>query len=227
MPNKKLSVKVVLFDLDGTLINSVDAYYNVVLTTFRQVGLPPVEKGRVLEVMRFMKDPWESLVPEERPDRQELLEKCKRIGREIFYQVFSEEVTLIDGSLRVVRELKNAGFIVGIVTSSFGTSVDYLNRQGLKSYLDIIITSQDVPRKKPAPDAILECLSRLGSSPKEAVYVGDSPVDIQAAKAAGTWTVGVLTGTSDYDTLTKEEPDMIIDNVGELLKLVELSREGE
>lgn len=228
MPQEKLRVRVILFDLDGTLINSVDAYHNVVLTTFQQLGLPPVEKERVLEVMRFLKNPWESLVPEGRPDRQELIDKCKSMDKEIFYEVFSKEITLIDGSVQVVKELKNAGFVVGIVTSSWGTvGVDYLDRHGLKSCLDIIITSRDVPAKKPAPDSLVECLFRLGSSPKEAVYVGDSPVDIQAARAAGTWVVGVLTGTSDYDTLRKEGPDRIINNVGELPGIVELLEDRE
>ena len=223
MQMKKIKVKAVLFDLDGTLLDSVNSYLEIVSTVFERLGLPLPAREEVLNVMQYMKKPWESLVPHDRCDREQLIEECRKIDRDVFEEVFGRELKLIDGSLAVLKNLKARGFPVGIVTSSWGTiGVGFLKRHGLRDYIDVIISQKEVPVRKPAPDGILECLRQLGCQPTEAVYVGDSPVDILAGKAAGTFTVGVLTGTSNRDILADLEPDMVINDVGELSQVVEL-----
>ena len=222
----KLKVRAVIFDMDGTILNSVEPYYKVVVETFKRLGLPPAPREKVLEVMGQGRSPWESLVPEELEGREEVLEECRRLGEELIGELFPKELELIDGSREVLRGLKESGFLTGIATSSWGViSVQFLQRRGLLGYLDAIVTGREVAEGKPAPDLILECLKRMGASTQEAVYVGDSPVDIRAGKAAKVRTVGVLTGTSDYDTLLKEGPDLIIDHVRELVKVLKPFKE--
>jgi phosphoglycolate phosphatase-like HAD superfamily hydrolase len=198
MAREKIKVKAVLFDLDGTLIDSIDAYLGIVNTVFGRLGLALPEREEVLKVMQYIKNPWESLVPHDRDDREQIIEECRKIDKEVVQQVFGRQLKLIDGSLGVLKNLKSRGFPVGIVTD------------------------REVPVKKPAPDGILECLRQLGCQPAEAVYVGDSPVDVMAGKAAGTFTVGVLTGTSKREILADLGPDMVVNDVGELAEVIEL-----
>jgi phosphoglycolate phosphatase-like HAD superfamily hydrolase len=98
--------------------------------------------------------------------------------------------------------------------------MESLRRNGLKDCIDIVITRNEVQRLKPAPDAIIECIKMLDLSPEDCIYIGDSVVDILAGKSAGTKTVGVLTGVSSYENLKKENPDIIIRDISELMEYV-------
>jgi phosphoglycolate phosphatase-like HAD superfamily hydrolase len=80
---------------------------------------------------------------------------------------------------------------------------------------------EDVSQRKPHPEPVLLCASRLGLEPAEAVYVGDSPIDIEAGRAAGMRTIGVLTGTSTRERLAPLDPDHILESAIELLDLLD------
>ena len=83
-----------------------------------------------------------------------------------------------------------------------------------------IVGREDVTRRKPHPEVILRCLAELGLEPGDAVYVGDSRIDIEAGKAAGLHTVGVLTGTTTRDALAAVSPEHILKAAPELLELL-------
>ena len=85
-----------------------------------------------------------------------------------------------------------------------------------------IVGREDVETRKPHPEPVLKCLGYLGLDPHEVAYIGDSPIDIRAGKAAGSYTVGVLTGTSPRDVLRSEGPDHILESVAELCKILYL-----
>ena len=91
-----------------------------------------------------------------------------------------------------------------------------LERAGLRELLAVVITTDDAPRRKPAPDPLLEGARRIGLPAADCVYVGDSHVDIRAGRAAGMRTVAVLTGLDDAATLRREEPTLLLDNVEDL-----------
>jgi pyrophosphatase PpaX len=76
-----------------------------------------------------------------------------------------------------------------------------------------IVGREDVESRKPHPEPVLKCLGHLELDPQEVVYIGDSPIDIRAGKAAGSYTVGVLTGTSPHEVLHGEDPDHILESV--------------
>ena len=80
----------------------------------------------------------------------------------------------------------------------------------------MVIAADDVPRKKPAADPLLECCQRLGVRAEDSVYVGDSRTDVQAGIAAGMKTVAVLTGFDLKDALIRENPDAVIDSIADL-----------
>jgi HAD superfamily hydrolase (TIGR01509 family) len=118
--------------------------------------------------------------------------------------------------------LQGAGVRLGIVTGSRSSSLESLDESGLTAF-DAIITCRDVARRKPDPEGLLKCAAQLGIKPSEAVYVGDTPLDIQAAHAAGMAAVAVLTGAGDSASLSAAGADCIISSVGQLAEVLELN----
>jgi phosphoglycolate phosphatase-like HAD superfamily hydrolase len=113
---------------------------------------------------------------------------------------------------------------MGIVTStpreSMAVKLPVLVDSGIDDLLDVIIHADDAPRKKPAPDPLIEGCKRLDIRPQDCMYVGDTRTDIQAGKAAGMKTVGVLTGFDDRQSLGMENPDTILGNISELPEII-------
>jgi HAD superfamily hydrolase (TIGR01662 family) len=116
-----------------------------------------------------------------------------------------------------LRVLQGWGLTLGLATAARGKWIQHvLERHDVARCFRAVVTHADVNARKPAPDLLLECLSRLGSTSERSMYVGDSPIDIIAAKAAGVRSVGVLSGASDRAALEEEGPELILEHVGEL-----------
>jgi HAD superfamily hydrolase (TIGR01509 family) len=217
------AVKAVLFDMDGTLIDSMGAYYgiirdileqlNIEITLSRELLFQSLSRGEILSNVVF--------APEIRHQKN-VVQQFNTLALEAFRAMFSKgDVMLIHGVGPLLEELKRRGFLLAIVTSSRAEIVvPFLKAKNIHPHLSCVIGRFEAPRLKPSPDPILTCMEMLDVHRSEAVYVGDSIIDIQAGKAAGTGTVGVLTGTSDMESLKAEVPDAILDSVGDLLTLL-------
>ena len=214
-------LKAVILDSDGTLLDSIDAYYKIMKRVLEGVGLS-VTKEKISRIMSLGASVWDALVPRDLNDRDEILNKCREDMIQIWPEMFTREAKIIPGSLRAVKGVKKSGMQTGIVTSSWEEALRPLKEEGILSLIDAVVTGPEISKQKPAPDSIIECLRRLETSAEYAVYVGDSPVDIIAGKAAGTRTIGVLTGTGSYETLSREEPDLIIETIDDLLPVLDL-----
>jgi pyrophosphatase PpaX len=120
----------------------------------------------------------------------------------------------------VLPRLRAQGRRLGIVTAKrrLTAQLAFDRLPGLESNFDVVIGSEDTERHKPEPDPILEALRRLEATPAEAAYVGDSPFDIRAAKAAGVFAVAVAWGgIHGESTLEDERPDALVRHAEELL----------
>jgi HAD superfamily hydrolase (TIGR01549 family) len=222
-----VKVKVVIFDLDGTLLDTVDLYYKITEEIFKRVGLSSISKDKLLEIMRSGKSPWDQLIPSDYEDKENLIEKMKKIDAELWPRMY-KDIDFIPGAIELIRWLHNIRIKIGIVTSSWG-NMPFFKDKGIDRFIDVIITRDDTEKLKPSPDPIIECLKRLRANNEDAVYIGDSPVDIRAGKGARVRTIGVLTGISDYKTLSMEGPDMIVDSVKDLKNIInkEIEISGE
>jgi pyrophosphatase PpaX len=130
---------------------------------------------------------------------------------------------LIAGTKDVLDYFRKKGAIQAIITSAPRHQVDHdLSRFGLHEFLELVISKEDVDNHKPAPDSILKALTSLKVRAEESLYVGDSYVDLAAGRKARVRTIGVLTGFCDRATLENGDPDMIIDSVADLRKVVEV-----
>jgi HAD superfamily hydrolase (TIGR01509 family) len=219
----EMKPKAVLFDVEGTLLDMVDIYLKVINEICHRLGFEEMDREMVRKLMREQKAPWEYIVPQGAEEREKLIEQCRKLDEELFYVIFIREGGLFRGVLETLKGLVSKGVKLGLVSSGWGFDFYRFDwGQELLELISVVITRDDVPILKPAPDAIVECLRRLGVAASEAIYVGDSPVDIKAGKAAGTMTIGVLTGSSDYDTLMQEQPDMILPGVPDLATVISI-----
>lgn len=213
--NKK-NIQAVLFDLDGTVIDTTELIRQSFRYTCQKVlgkQLPDEELlanvGRPLEVqMRLLS-----------PDHADEL---VRVYREHNHRHHDELVRPLAGIEEILEQLRQSGVKTGIVTSKSR----WLAERGLKicrleRFFDCMVAADDVENAKPAAEPVLRCLEKLGVSNENAVYVGDSPYDIEAGRNAGVITVAICTGPFSREKLAAAKPDFICADTVELKQVLE------
>jgi HAD superfamily hydrolase (TIGR01549 family) len=211
-------IEGIVFDVDGTLTNSIEAYYEVFREVTAQFGIQ-VRKEDVLEPMATGSLIWDRILPKDLLDRDEKIKQFMKVILQVYEKAF-QNVHPFDGLESVLKRLEEQGVRLGAVTSAREVAVRPLYRHALSQYFKAIITREDGFLLKPAPDAILECLRRMEVSSDHAIIVGDSPLDIRAGKTAGSLTIGVLSGIGSQAQLEAEAPTAIIKHVSQLLSLL-------
>ena len=214
-----------MFDLDGTLIDSVPIYYEIIDIVFAELEVPVVSRETLLEAMDDGDFNWDFVLPNHmKKHKSELSEKARVIIDEIAPAMFHNQVKLIPGTEVIFKEIAATGIKIGLVTSTpaqrMAVKMIPLSNAGLVHLLEVIVTADDVRHKKPSAEPLIQCSQKLGIPLKKCVYVGDTRVDIRAGKAANMGTVGVLTGFDDYDVLKNETPDAIINSIAQLSEIL-------
>jgi HAD superfamily hydrolase (TIGR01549 family) len=216
----ELRIQGVIFDIDGTLADSLEHYYAFACDLVEHAGAPPVSRERVFALMGSGDpDLLRKLFP---PDSADFESTLARIPREIigaWMRRMAEETEPHPGCVDLLHRLHSAGYRLGIATSS-GRALPFLDRWGVRHVFHSIVGREDVERRKPHPEPVLRCIEGLGVPSGAAVYVGDSPIDIEAGRAAGARTVAVLTGTSSREVLAAVEPDYILESAADLLDVL-------
>jgi len=208
---------VVLFDLDGTLIDSGP----IILASMQHAVRTVLDRDIAYEELAATVG-GQGLVAQMReldPDRvDELVETYKAHNDPLH-----DTLEAFEELLAVLPRLKAEGRKLGIVTAKRHRTVSLaLDRfPELAEHFDIVIAHEDTDRHKPDADPVLAAVERLGAEPTQAAYVGDSPFDIQAAKAAGAFAVAVGWGGIHSDErLLAEEPDAFVRTPEELLDVL-------
>lgn len=211
---------VVLFDLDGTLINSVrlilDSYHHAM----RALGLPPRADE---EWLRGLGTPLRVQFAEYE-DGTGRMERLIAAYREYNLAHHDAAITVYDGVVPVVRALGGAGRRLALVTSKNRAGAERgLRLAGLDALFGVIVGADDVAQPKPHPEPVLRALDQLGARAGEAIFVGDSVHDMHAGRAAGVATAAVLWGPFDRATLAPSAPDHWLAQPADLLALLEVS----
>jgi pyrophosphatase PpaX len=208
---------VVLFDLDGTLIDSGP----IILASMQHAVRTVLDREIAYEELAATVG-GQGLVAQMRaldPDRvDELVEVYKEHNDPLH-----DTLEAFEELLAVLPRLKAEGRKLGIVTAKRHRTVALaLDRfPALAEQFDVIVAHEDTERHKPEADPVLAAVERLGAEPSQAAYVGDSPFDIQAAKAAGAFAVAVGWGGIHSDErLLAEEPDAFVHSPEELLRVL-------
>lgn len=204
-------IKTLLFDLDGTLIDSIP----LITMTFRKVfdhyGIP-WENGEVLKTIGLpLKEVAEHYLPGRAGEFIELYSMFQR-EKQMDY------IKLFPGALEAVETVKSSGYSAGVVTSKRRMpALTGLEITGLNKYMDVVVTVEDISKPKPDPEPVLRALELLNNKPENAVYIGDSWYDIIAGKRAGVVTIGVTWGMASRERLMEEGPKYIVDSFAELI----------
>jgi pyrophosphatase PpaX len=199
---------VVLFDFDGTIVDSGA----IILASFRHATRTVLQE-EIPDVWLTARMGGSSLREQMAaiaPDRVEELILCYREHNEPLH----DELQCCTGMLNVLDRLHAEGRRLGIVTAKRHETVELaLARLPLRDYFEVVVGAEDTERHKPDPEPVQLALERLGVSAADAVYVGDSPFDVGAARAAGVHAIGVTWGGIH----PMEDADEIVSTPEELL----------
>ena len=206
--------RVVLFDFDGTLIDSGA----IILASMRHASRTVLEREIDDEILMASVG-GAGLVEQMRLLDPQRVDELVRVYRE-HNEPLHETLEAIPGILDVLPRLRAEGRRLGIVTAKRRETVDlaFATLPELEPLFDVIVGSEDTERHKPEPDPLLYALERLEATPDEAAYVGDSPFDLRAAQAGGLHAVAVTWGgIHPEERLRAEEPDAVVASAEELL----------
>ena len=204
---------VVLFDLDGTVIDSGAIILASMRHAAREVLGVEVPDEQLMAAVGGpgLEEQMQALSP----DRADELVTVYRAHNEPLH----DELVCCAGMDEVLVQLKDEGRRLGIVTAKRRQTVELaFARIPIEHLFETVVGGDETKKHKPDPEPLLLALERLGAAPNDAVYVGDAPFDVKAAKAAGLYSVGVSWGgIHRRERLEAEEPDALVDTTEELL----------
>lgn len=219
-----MRVKAVLFDLDGTLVNTGPDLAHAVNLMLRDLDMPGYPENRVLTWIgngapRLIKRALTNSTEGE-PD-PDLYERAHALFHEHYLRGVSAHSEPYPDVIEALTDLKARGFGLACVTNKPAIFTHpLLEELELNGFFDYVVSGDSLPKKKPDPMQLHYVCQQLSIPEREAVLVGDSVNDIRAAKAAGMPVVCVSYGYNQGVDLTKSGPDAIIDSFRELSELV-------
>lgn len=202
--------RAVLFDWDGTLVDSAQRTYRCYVRVFSAYGIGYDEAAfertyspdwyRTYEDVGLARDHW--------PEADARWLSC--------YD--TETSRLVAGAQEMLERLAAAGLAQGLVSSGDGSRVRReIQALGLEQYFGAVVCGGETARRKPDPEPLLVALGQLSIPPAAAAYVGDSPEDVAMAKAAGVFAVGIPGGFPNREALAASRPDLLARSLDEAL----------
>ena len=204
-PKRKTELKAIIFDLDGVLIDSFDAWFHVYNKTRKHFRM------KELNEEEFRKRAWGKILNKELKENfpNQSVKEIKDQYR-VMITKNVDKIKLLPNSKEVLQKIKKKNIKIGLVTNNFKKPVKkILEFHKISKYFDAIVAEEDVKMPKPYPDGILKACEKLNVQPDETIYVGDRENDYKAGKAAGAFIVGLNT-----------KGDLVIYELKDLLQLL-------
>jgi len=214
-----LKVKGILLDLDGTIVDSREAYQEAIDIAFAATGQKMVDAKIAIEIPKKLEQnlPINDIV--KGVDVQKFLEAYLKA----YYQATAAKTKPMPNISDALNKLSKKARLA-LITMRYVPKkkiIDELERFGIAKRFQYVITALDTRNPKPAPEAIIKCASQLGILTCECAVVGDSVADIRAGKKAGAKTVAVLSGIFTREELEREKPDLILKSINQLPDFIE------
>jgi len=215
-------VRALLIDLDGTILDNVDASVGLVNRVLADHGLSPIAPREFKEALSAGSTLPE-LISKHYPHLdggavRRLLGRIREAWAAVDWSAY-----VSPSARRLVEAAKGRGVGVAVISSTDadpGYVIEILDRAELSCFIDVVLTREG-GGLKPSPQPIFRACERLGVEPEECLVVGDAVVDVKAGKLAGSLTCGVATGVSSVEGLLGECPDVIAGSLDELLEVLE------
>lgn len=215
------NLQAVIFDIDGTLMDTFSAYYTVFTRGTEKYGLGPIPREDLRKYLaegQSLRTILERLFP--KSTGEETFAACREDILRLFKELEVQEVRPFPGVDGLFRTLRGKGLKIGIATGRMSSVEDEwvrFRRAGLAECIGAIVTSREVPSRKPEPDVLVECARRLEVPPAACIVIGDTIVDIEAAKRAGAIAVVVTTGHEDEDRLVEAGAGLVLASLDRLV----------
>lgn len=211
-----MKYNTVIFDMDGTLLDTLEDLTDSVNYALNKFGYP---LRTLNEIRSFVGNGVKVLMNLSVPNgtSAEDTAKCLEIYRKNYSENMQNKTRPYEGINNLLKNLKEKGIKLAIVSNKYDSAVKALCKDYYHEFIQVAIGESQGVAKKPAPDSVYAALEQLGSSEEEAIYVGDSDVDVHTAHNAGLKCIGVTWGFRNRDILNAEGADFIIDKPEELL----------
>ncbi len=213
-------IRAVIFDLDGTLLNTLDDLHTSVSHALESLSLPIRTKE---ETRIAVGDGIGNLIARSinGGKNNPCFDKCLALFRE-HYRTHNTDATAPYPEIRpLLKTLRANGILIGVVSNKIDSAVQKLCRRYFNGLIDCAIGEREGVRRKPCPDSLFHCLEKLGVSPDSAVYIGDSEQDILTAKNANLPCLSVTWGFRDSTALLAAGATLLINTPNEILSYLE------
>lgn len=194
-----IKITTVIFDLDGTLLDTLEDLKNATNYALKTCDMP---ERTLNEVRQFVGNGVRNLMIRAVPQGEDnpLFEHAFTVFKEYYGEHCNDATRAYDGIPALLQELKKTGYATAIVSNKMDSAVQELNRRYFPQ-VDVAIGDRENLKRKPEPDSVFLALRELGRTRKETVYVGDSDVDVATAQNAGLPCISVLWGFRDREFL--------------------------
>ncbi len=214
----KIKIKGIFLDLDGTLVDSTQAYIEAAKTAFRAVNkpIPPtevlLELPKRVEQNRNVEDITLGTTEEFLP-----------VYFDAYHKITEKQTKLLPNIERTLELLSKKAKLALITMRHVPneTLIKELQTHGIAKYFSHVVTALDTEKPKPDPEALIRCIEALDVDMLDCIIAGDSINDLRAGKAAGAKTVGLLSGLYTKEELEQEKPDLILPNINALPNYIE------
>ena len=211
-----LPIKLIIFDLDGTLVDAYQAVARSLNYAFQKVGLPALDDNTIKNNVG-----WGDRNLIRRFIAEEDLDKVLRIYRRHHKKALKTGTKFLPGAKKIVLDLERKGYKLAVASNrpTFFTQI-ILKHLKVMGCFDYVLCADKVQRPKPAGDMLKQILKKLSVSAKETLYIGDMTIDIQCGQAAGIRTVAVATGSSTPQEIRPLKPFKMIRRIHQLNRVL-------
>ncbi len=208
----KKPVKGIIFDLDGTLIDSYGPIYESFNYAMRKLNLPEYSYEAVLKTIGL---PIEDVMSGIKGIED--IDSAIMLFRENYEKIYLDKTVLLKDVKETLSRLYNEGYTMAVSTNKRGESArNLMKKLGISEYLKYVIGIGDGLKGKPYPDTVVRIIKELNLEREQTVYVGDSTIDIETARNAGIDVISIATGPADFKELAQAGPDLVIDQLNKL-----------
>lgn len=214
-------IKLIIFDLDGTLMNAYPAVEASINFTLKKLGLPLQNKDKIRRAVG-----WGDRQLLTRFVGEKRVEGALKIYRRHHAQALKTGTRFLPGAKRLIGDLKQNNYRLAVASNRpTKFSLIALKHLKIKKYFDYILCADKLRQGKPHPAILLRILKELKVNRSQTLYVGDMTIDVQTGNCAGVKTVAVLTGSSSSQEVKILKPFGVIKKISELIPIInELNR---